>query len=481
MVSIENVVDLYIRVSTTEQAEEGFSVEEQENKLRSYCAAYGYTINNVCVDPGVTGATMARPGLHKLIEDVQAGRCKRVLVWKLDRLSRSQKDTLILLEDVFLANDCDFISLMESFDTSTPFGRCIIGILAAFAQMERENIKARTMMGRAARIRKGYFSGSHCPIGYKFKEGSNDLIVDEYSSVIIKEAFELFLSGKGLAATGRILFDKYGSSLYDWSKHTAVRRVLANPVYMGKVKHNGEVFDGLHEPLVSEKDWYAVNAVLEHNKAIDKRTYKYTIKSGAKADNLLAGLVFCGDCGARMYAKKISKNIKRYVCYSVVRGTEAMIKSDCCTNRLHPYTAEQLEDIIIGEIRKLSTDRAHLESMIKTCSDKPQDTSALEARISEINRQTDRLLNLFQTGLVGLDEISERLGSLKDEKAKLQATINDLKVPTAPSADAIWDMSQGFAAAVDTGDLDTVHSIVNALIDKIVVLNDDITIYWSFA
>ena len=156
---LDNVVDLYIRVSSTEQAEEGYSVGEQEARLRNYSAAMGYTIHAVHVDPGFSGASLHRPGIQRVIEDVNNGSCKKVIVWKLDRLSRSQKDTLILLEDVFLANDCHFISLMESFDTSTPFGRCIVGILAAFAQMERENIKLRTTMGRQARIRAGHFHG----------------------------------------------------------------------------------------------------------------------------------------------------------------------------------------------------------------------------------------------------------------------------------------------------------------------------------
>ena len=163
--NLENVVDLYIRVSTTEQAEEGYSVGEQEARLRAYCSAMGFTVNAVHIDPGFSGATLDRPGINQVIKDVQGGYVKKVIVWKLDRLSRSQKDMLILLEDVFLENSCDFVSLMESFDTSTPFGRCVIGILAAFAQMERENIRLRTTMGRVAKIRKGHFSGSHAPLG----------------------------------------------------------------------------------------------------------------------------------------------------------------------------------------------------------------------------------------------------------------------------------------------------------------------------
>ena len=114
-IDLNNIVDLYIRVSTSEQAEEGYSVAEQEERLRNYCAAYNYTIHAVHIDPGFSGASLNRPGIKKVMDDVEHGRCKKVIVWKLDRLSRSQKDTLILLEDVFLANDCHFISLLESF------------------------------------------------------------------------------------------------------------------------------------------------------------------------------------------------------------------------------------------------------------------------------------------------------------------------------------------------------------------------------
>lgn len=103
--NLDNVVDLYIRVSTTEQAEEGYSVGEQESRLRSYCEAYGYMINAVHIDPGYSGATLDRPGINKVINDVRSGYVKKVIVWKLDRLSRSQKDMLVLLEDVFLKMD----------------------------------------------------------------------------------------------------------------------------------------------------------------------------------------------------------------------------------------------------------------------------------------------------------------------------------------------------------------------------------------
>lgn len=489
MAELENVADLYVRVSSTEQAEEGYSVAEQEERLRNYCSALGIVVHAVHIDPGFSGATLDRPGIKNVISDVEHKRCKKVIVWKLDRLSRSQKDTLILLEDVFLANDCNFISIMESFDTSTPFGRCIVGILAAFAQMERENIKIRTMMGKQARIREGHFHGSHAPIGYKFQTASdgtlisNDITPDPYTAKLVKEVFRLFVSGWNISRIARHMEESYGSNLYDWGHNTAIRRILANPVYMGKVKTGNQWYSGIHEALVSETDWYMAAALLEHNKELDKRTYAYRTGNTGTADNLLTGLLFCGDCGARMYARKVSKNKKKYICHSVAKTSPAMIKSDHCTNRLHPFTVQELDDMILNEIKKLALDRSVFDSMCESASEQdPEESAAYEERLSDVNRQIDRLLNLYQTGLVELDEVTERLGSLKREKAQLESNLAAIGTePASEIKEAAWQSVSSLQAVLDSGDMESVHRIVHSLIDKVVVLNADVTIYWSFS
>lgn len=204
-----DLVDLYIRVSTTEQALEGYSVAEQESRLRRYCEAMGFQIHKVHIDAGFSGASLDRPAIKEVIKDVQNHIVSKVIVWKLDRLSRSQKDMLIMLEDVFLTNDCDFISMMESFDTSTAFGRAIVGILAAFAQLERENIRERTTMGRHARLAQGHYNGARPPLGYRFLEGCNDLRIDPYEASIVREIFSMFLAGKSLNSIAALMQEKY--------------------------------------------------------------------------------------------------------------------------------------------------------------------------------------------------------------------------------------------------------------------------------
>lgn len=121
-------VGLYIRVSTLEQAQEGYSIGAQKERLVAFCKAHDWAIADIYIDGGYTGSNINRPGLQKLISEID--KIDIVLVYKLDRLSRSQKDTLYLIEEIFIPNNVDFVSLNESFDTSTPFGRAMIGIRA---------------------------------------------------------------------------------------------------------------------------------------------------------------------------------------------------------------------------------------------------------------------------------------------------------------------------------------------------------------
>ena len=150
-----NKVAIYVRVSTTSQAEEGYSIEEQIDKLESYCKIKDWTVYKVYTDGGFSGSNTERPALERLIKDADRKKFDTVLVYKLDRLSRSQKDTLFLIEDVFIKNGIEFLSLQENFDTSTPFGKAMIGLLSVFAQLEREQIKERMQLGKLGRAKAG--------------------------------------------------------------------------------------------------------------------------------------------------------------------------------------------------------------------------------------------------------------------------------------------------------------------------------------
>ena len=229
---------LYIRVSTLEQAQEGYSVGEQKERLIAYCKAKDWLIADIYVDGGYTGSNLKRPGIQKLMAETD--KFEMVLVYKLDRLSRSQRDTLYLIEEVFRPNDVDFISMQESFDTSTPFGKAMIGLLAVFAQLEREQIKERTWMGRVARAKTGlYHGGGHIPIGYEYSDGK--LVINPYEAEQVKKIYEWYLSGSSLKAiTDRLQDEGYTNKYSSYNSWSSVRNILGNETYTGRL-HFGDI------------------------------------------------------------------------------------------------------------------------------------------------------------------------------------------------------------------------------------------------
>ena len=142
------ITALYTRVSTLEQANEGYSIEAQKDRLLAFAKAKNLPNPTHYSDPAYSGANIDRPELQRMILDIKQNKIKNVLVFKLDRLSRSQKDTLLLIQDLFNAYGVNFISLEENIDTTTPMGIAMIGVLSAFAELERSTIKLRASIGR---------------------------------------------------------------------------------------------------------------------------------------------------------------------------------------------------------------------------------------------------------------------------------------------------------------------------------------------
>ena len=186
---------LYIRVSTDAQFEEGYSVDAQKEKLEQYCKLKDITDYEFYVDGGWSGSNIERPEMKRMITDIKNREISAVIVYKLDRLSRSQKDTVFLLEDIFNPNECNFISLNENFDTTTPYGKAMIGILSVFAQLERENIRERTRMGMYERVKSGlWMGGGRIPFGYDYDKNKNVLVPNSHAEDV-KKIYDLYLQG----------------------------------------------------------------------------------------------------------------------------------------------------------------------------------------------------------------------------------------------------------------------------------------------
>lgn len=247
---------LYIRVSTQEQAQEGYSIGEQRERLIAYCKAHDWAIADIYVDGGYSGGNLSRPAIQKLMSET--AKFDVVLVYKLDRLSRSQRDTLYLIEDVFLPNTVDFVSMQESFDTSSPFGKAMIGLLAVFAQLEREQIKERTRMGRLARAKSGlYRGGGHAPIGYNYQNGK--LVINPYEAEQVRKIFKWYLDGASLTwIAERLRAEGYTNRYGSWASWSNIKNTLVNAVYTGRMQYGGVIVENAHDAIIGDEQFKAV-------------------------------------------------------------------------------------------------------------------------------------------------------------------------------------------------------------------------------
>lgn len=400
------IVACYVRVSTENQLE-NYSIEEQIERLKLYCMSKDYIVYNMYIDGGYSGGNMERPALKQLLNDVTTGKINAVLVYKLDRLSRSQKDTLTIIEDNFLKNGVDFISLNENFDTSTPFGKAMIGILSVFAQLEKDQITERFTMGRIGRSKAGYYhGGSTAPTGYDYIDGK--LIVNPVTSEQVQDVYKLFLNGKSINAIQRFMHKTYGG----WNSATLVLNVLRNSVYVGMVKFKGKEYKGIHEPIVSQEQFDRVQQYLNSDERENgKRTSQ---KTPFKAGFVLSGLIFCKRCGA-----KFSAEHGNYTCYSRSKTSKKHIKDPNCKN--DKWKIKDLDELVFDEITLLNMNRDRLNNITKPSTQKNVfDEKYFETKIQDIDNQIKRMLDLYQIGTLPISEITDRINALQLEKDKLQ-------------------------------------------------------------
>ena len=331
-------VFIYVRVSTQEQAEEGYSLGEQEERLKKYSEAMGWTVMKVYNDGGYSGGNMERPALMQMIADIQSNGTDIVLVDKLDRLSRSQFDTLYLIKKVFNENNVAFVSRAEAFDTSTPFGRAMVGILAVFAELERERIKERMSDGQRGRIKEGLFKGGHAvSFGYDYDPEQGILVPNEYEAMIVKEIFEMIINRTPFRTISNILNEKgyLTKNKCKWLGQT-IRQMATNQTYIGMQQYRGEYVPAKHEPLISLEDWNKVQKIMDERSITNE-----IFKQGRHYTAPLSGLCYCGKCGAKFHYKLWYKEQAVYVCYSRSKSTQNMIKDPNCKNRV--YKTQELE------------------------------------------------------------------------------------------------------------------------------------------
>ena len=453
---------IYKRKSTEEGLEQEFnSLDAQRDSAEAYIAAQkheGWTcLPDRYDDGGFTGGNMDRPALLRLMKDIEAGSVDCVVVYKVDRLSRSLMDFARMME-VFEKHSISFVSVTQQFNTTHSMGRLTLNILLSFAQFEREIISERTRDKIAAARRKGKWSGGKPVLGYDLLSNPSGakLVVNEDEARQVRQIFQLYLKHQGLIPTVAEL-NRRGWLTKRWDSRngtscggkpfdkTTLFKVLTNVVYLGKVRYRDEVHPGEQARIIDDQLWQKVRSMLAHNGRTGGSGQRN--KHGA----LLKGILRCSCCRCSMghsYTSKGSKRYRYYICLNAQkRGWNA-----CPVGSI---PAGEIERFVVEQIRGIGSDRQVLaETLRHAWGQRQRELQALKneqqaieralkrhntelAKIAADPRRTNQLADLQDR----IRQAEQRLTAIREQIVAISADmIDDEDVRTAlASFDPVWE------------------------------------------
>ncbi|MCE9635861.1 MAG: recombinase family protein [Planctomycetes bacterium] len=455
---------IYTRKSTEEGLEQEFnSLDAQREACESFVASQrgeGWELlPDRYDDGGYSGGNTERPALKRLMADVESGRVNVVVVYKLDRLSRSLLDFTKLME-VFDARKVAFVSITQKFDTSTSMGRLMLHILLSFAQFEREMIAERTRDKMSAARRKGKWVGGTLVLGYDVDPERKRLVVNEDEAARVREIFDIYLKEPSLVGLAQTLNGR-GWTTKSWTTKTGdahagtrwdkmnLQRLLTNVLYTGRVSHHGTVYPGEHPPIVERAAWDRAQQFLRHN----GRTGGATVKN--KHGALLRGVARCVPCDSMMVHTWTLKGTKRYRYYTCLRAQKQGWAS--CPTKAVP--AAEIERFVVDRIRVIGRD----PGVLAATADEARRQHA--ARVEGLERDRGDAERELRT----LHGQVRKLAGATEESAT--ARLADLQERTRTAERRLTDVREGLAAAererVDDGDLAAALSLFDPVWDSL--------------
>lgn len=412
---------IYTRKSTEEGLEQEFnSLDAQRESAEAFIASQrseGWTVlPDAYDDGGFTGGNIERPALKRLLDDIKAGRVDCVVVYKVDRLSRSLLDFSRLME-VFDAHEVSFVSVTQQFNTTSSMGRLTLNILLSFAQFEREIISERTSDKIAATRRKGKWSGGVPILGYDVVPEGGKLMVNEDEAERVRRIFEIYLNKEALLETVKEL-DARGWQNKRYVTRKGVERggspftrvtlykLLRNVAYIGKTRYKDEVHEGEHPAIVDPEIFNQVQRILSRNGCTGGREVRD--RFGA----FLKGLIHCVPCGCAMSPVHTKRNTKRYRYYVCQMAQKRGWHT--CPSKAIP--AGQVEQFVLDQIRVIGKDHKVIAETLAELR------KSGRARIEEIEKEKvilGRELRKYNEELARLagesgEAVSGRMADLQD-------------------------------------------------------------------
>lgn len=514
---------IYARQSI--EKKDSVSIEAQIEKCKTYCDRSDYKIYK---DSGYSGKNINRPQFSKLLEDIKKGIIKKVIAYRLDRISRSIADfsQLLILFDEY---NVDFISATENFDTNSPMGRAMINIVMTFAQLERETIVERVTDNYYFRANNGYWAGGYAPYGYKIKhiignDGKRHSILEENTeqSKIVKRIYDMYINKKMSMRkiAQQLNYDKVPTLKSGLWGINAVSAILSRPIYTpatakiynyfhnlnanitnsiesfngnmtanlyGNAKKNAKVkalrnYDEMYLSLInctsiiSNEDWFKAQKIKGVTKNLPPRTNTSKI-------SFLCGLAKCGKCGGNLVTQGC-KNRSGIQYYYLICSAKRNLGASSCNNKM--IDVSKLQNIVIADMKNYFNSKnitRKINAYIKNNKNKDIETlnkkEQLENDIVKLDIQIDNLINsIAESNEFTLKYINKKIEEIEGEKQHKLQQISSLNLTDNKNDDLI-EYIKGINEKLNSNNFNELKNLCKTVIEKIVVTDKNIDIHYK--
>ncbi|UBK26273.1 recombinase family protein [Clostridium perfringens] len=452
------LIAIYCRVSTEEQSENGYSIDEQERLLEEWCKKMGYVIYKCYSDRGISGKNIKdRPALKELLSDAKEGKFDMVISWKINRVSRKLEDVLKIV-NILEKNNITFKSYSEPFETDTPAGRMQFQMMALIGEFERGTIAQNVKMGMIAKAKNGNWCGGRV-LGYDLvpnnspeeeKKGKNKLEINEKEAEIVRFIFNEYSKGKGYKAITNKM-NKLGYKTKKGNNFSvgSIRDILTNPVYIGEIRYNVRQnwsekrrrninpnpirVKGKHEAIIDRELWDKVQLILESKKGKPSRIYD--------GEYPLTGILRCPKCGAGMVISRTTNTL--------ADGTKRRIAYYCCGNWKNKGTSvcnsntirvDKANEYVFKKIEELVSNEAMIKAVVKNINKERKDKvkpakrllGDIDKELEKLDKRKRKIFEAYEDDILTKeefqtrkDELNEKIRILEEEKKPLLNTISE--------------------------------------------------------
>lgn len=452
------LIAIYCRVSTEEQSENGYSIDEQERLLEEWCKKMGYVIYKCYSDRGISGKNIKdRPALKELLSDAKEGKFDMVISWKINRVSRKLEDVLKIVS-LLEKNNITFKSYSEPFETDTPAGRMQFQMMALIGEFERGTIAQNVKMGMIAKAKSGNWCGGRV-LGYDLvpnnspeeeKKGKNKLKINEKEAEIVRFIFNEYSKGKGYKAiTNQINKLGYKTKKGNDFSVGSIRDILTNPVYIGEIRYNVRQnwsekrrrninpnpirVKGKHEAIIDRELWDKVQLILESKKGKPSRIYD--------GEYPLTGILRCPKCGAGMVISRTTNTL--------ADGTKKRIAYYCCGNWKNKGTSvcnsntirvDKANEYVFKKIEELVSNEAMIKAVVKNINKERKDKvkpakrllGDIDKELEKLDKRKRKIFEAYEDDILTKEEfqtrkneLNEKIRILEEEKKPLLNTISE--------------------------------------------------------